>query len=118
QYELAYLLSCQPKAERYRKESLQLLMAAAKENHAGAKYALGNWYSRGIGVRKNVNLAVEYLRSSAKQGHPLAQFELADALETGEGIRGDLIQAAKWYRRAAEQGDYDAQAELGRCYFY
>ncbi len=62
QYQLAYHLSSRRNAKKYRKESLNLLKAAAKQGDRDAQYALGNWYGRGIGVRKNFKVAYAYLQ--------------------------------------------------------
>jgi len=118
EYQTAYAFASCPKAATHRKETLELLRAAAEKGHSEAQYALGNWYGHGIGVRKNYKRAYGYFLSAAKQGHPLAQYELASALEMGKGTERNPNEAFRWYHAAASGGNADAESELARCYLY
>lgn len=65
-----------PKAEKYFK-------IAADGGHSGAQYVLGYMYRFGH-VKKDLNLAIEYLEKARTQGHSLAALELASIYQNPE----------------------------------
>ena len=114
-------------AKWYRKAALQghksaidkIRTEANKENgSAGAMYSLGILLERGIGMKKNVDVAIEWyrkaaekgnsaalkrLRRSAKQGNEVAQYNLALMYDYGDGVKQSDVEALKWYKKSAKQ---------------
>ncbi|MCY3757517.1 MAG: tetratricopeptide repeat protein [Acidobacteria bacterium] len=112
----------------------------AQQGDPGAQYALGDMYSTGEGVPRDVRKAVKWYRKAAEQGHASAQFALvlysSEVPEWEEWLRlaakqghiqaqlylasryreGDWVKAVKWYREAAEKGHAEAQTLLGGAY--
>jgi TPR repeat protein len=93
-------------------ELFNKIKVAARKGNAIAEYALGLMHEKGIGVERDIRMALSYYRRSAEQGYSAAQNEVARSYERGE----DYKKAAKWYRRSAEQGDAKGQFSLGRLY--
>jgi uncharacterized protein len=73
-------------------------------------YNLARCYSRGDGVDKNPEEAVNLYREASARRHAKAKFYLAVAYETGNGIDQDPAKAMKHYKRSAELGYEKAQA--------
>ncbi|RMH17921.1 MAG: sel1 repeat family protein [Gammaproteobacteria bacterium] len=102
----AYTIGDYPKAFRIIKEY-------AEKGDPEAQNYLGNLYSRGQGVEKNLELAAEWYQKAANQGHADAQNNLGIAYSRGLGVAKDGVYAMALFRQAAEKGHIDAQNNLG-----
>lgn len=102
----------------------------AEQGDPDAQHHLGDMYSEGSGVPRDIEQAAEWYRKAAEQGKVNSQYRLGDLYD----FRGKLSprccylrcpdkeealkQAEDWYRKAAEQGHADAQFELGTMLCY
>lgn len=101
-----------------REKAKDFYLKAAGNDHAEAKYRLGNIYAP-LKYDNNRNFNSEAYRQSeswyrlaAEQGHIPAQSHMAYMADTYK-------QGERWYnkiRKAAEKGNAEAQYELGRDY--
>lgn len=73
----------------------------ASRGDVEAHYRLGNAYSNGKGIRKDLGAASRHYLRAARQGHGPAAFNLALALERGHGVKVNMRGALYWYRFAA-----------------
>lgn len=92
------------------------LLAKANEGDAGAQYTIGQKYSAGDGVSKNMEEAVKWLEQSAVQGNADAQLSLGSLFISGRGVPRNSTEAAKWFQLAAEQGRSNAQIQMARMH--
>lgn len=81
------------------------LRPAAEAGDARALVILGNMYSRGYGVKLNMNEAYSLYRRAAVLGNVEAMVVTGALLQQGGGIKVDVPQAIKWYERAAKLGN-------------
>ncbi len=88
----------------------------AEQGDAEAQTELGDYYSDGLFLPKNLEKAVFWYRKAADQNHARAQLKLAALYYTGEGLEQDYGQAASWARKAANRGDSAAQWLLGHLF--
>ena len=88
----------------------------ADRGHALAQFNLGVMYRGGIGIPKNIGLAVKYYALAANQGVARAQYLLGSIYRGGKGVIQNDGIALKWFSLAASQGDIDAQYYLGVMY--
>jgi len=89
-------------------------MAAEEEDSLEGMYEMGKRYIEGIGVGRNVELALSYYQRAAEGGYPRAMLELGRRYENGTfGTDGDAIEiAAEWLFRALKDGEAEAGIEL------
>ncbi len=88
----------------------------AEANDPDAQTAIGIMFERGLGMRPDIDRALEWYRRAAAQGDPLAEFHIGSLYERGLVVAQDYAEAAAWYRRAAEGGSDAAQAALAYLY--
>ena len=89
---------------------------AAISGIANARYNLGVLYHQGLGVTRNLSLAMGWYRSAAALGHPEAQYNLGIAHVKDAGATYDPALAARYFRRAAQGGVMEAAFNLGLVY--
>src|SRR5215471_11135426 len=80
--------------------------------HAGVARAqnnVGACFAEGLGVERNLGLALRWLLLAAEAGDPVGRRNLAALYFKGEGGEPDHTRAAELYRAAAAQGDGPAQ---------
>lgn len=77
-------------------QGISELQQAAKAHSAEAERLLGEAYSKGLGVEKNLSLAFEHYIDAARQLDPIAQYEVARAYSDGRGIDANAISAYMW----------------------
>jgi TPR repeat protein len=66
---------------------------------------VGNCYIQGLGVKRNPDMAIEYLRMAGSLGDMAAMEQLGYILSKGlNGVKKDMREAAKWYRAALAAG--------------
>jgi TPR repeat protein len=96
-------------------KSIDQLAAAAAQGDADAQYRLAQSYIRGIGVKKNLTTAFEFIQKAAAQGHPEAMGGVGYFYANGFGVKKDLAVAADWFRKGAEKGAPKAQLNYGQA---
>jgi len=84
---------------------------AAKRDHAGAQFILGEWYASQPGADTD---AVQWLEKAAEQGNRDAQYQLGLRYEQGRGVSKRPDLALRWYEKAAAQQQPDALLALAR----
>ena len=67
-------------------EGVRWLERAAKSGVVPANFRLGGIYEKGLGVKKNLNLARRYYIAAAERGHAKSMYNLA--VLHAEGIDG------------------------------
>jgi TPR repeat protein len=90
--------------------AFRCLLQAASNGHAGSQLNLGNYYSSGNGIERDLEEAAKWYRRAYRNGSSAGAANLAIDLRTAGKIRG----AIKWIKRAAEMNDGDAWVELAR----
>jgi len=98
------------------KASLLELRAKAAEGDPKALFSLGNCYSFGEGVKKDLSMAFSLFEKSAKAGCSDGMFNLAACYRLGEGVEKDIQVAISWYERTAEADPRHAFYALGEMY--
>ncbi|MDP6173538.1 MAG: tetratricopeptide repeat protein [Rhodospirillales bacterium] len=97
--------------------ALVWLRKAAGKGHAGARYALGQMFAAGQGVRPSYPQAAKLYLSAAKfGGHADAGYALGELYFFGQGVGQDYGAAIGWYKKAASQGHPAARAVLAAMY--
>lgn len=92
-------------------ECLDWFEQAAKRDHAGAQFILGEWYTSQPGADAD---AVQWLEKAAEQGNRDAQYQLGLRYEQGRGVSKRPDLALRWYEKAAAQQQPDALLALAR----
>lgn len=98
------------------KEGMQELLAQAEAGDSKALFTLGNRYSFGEGVKKDLKMAFTLFEKSALAGCSDGMFNLAACYRFGEGVKKDVQQAISWYERAAESDPRFCYFALGEIY--
>lgn len=93
-----------------------LSLAVKKLETLPELWAQGLCYQWGIGIHKNLDLAIKYYQVAAEQNYALAQNSLGLCYEQGIGVVKDENEAVKLQQKAADQGYAVAQYMLGECY--
>jgi TPR repeat protein len=73
--------------------------------HAGigrAQNNVGACFAEGLGVARDLDLALRWLALAAESGDAIGQRNLAALYFKGEGVEQDPLRAAELYRAAAE----------------
>ncbi|MCX6602910.1 MAG: tetratricopeptide repeat protein [Acidobacteria bacterium] len=78
---------------------------SANQGDASGQLNLGQMYSKGDGVPKDLAQAAFWYRKSADQGNAPAQSNLGAMYATGKGVPKDLVIAYMWRNLAAAQGN-------------
>jgi TPR repeat protein len=82
-----------------------LLHPLAQAGNPQAQVIIANMYHLGLGMNKNILLAIQWYNKAAIQGEPLACNNLATIYFLGDdGIPPDEIQAHKWWQYAVNNG--------------
>lgn len=83
--------------------------------HAGiarAQNNIGACFAEGLGVDRDLALALRWLTLAAQSGDPVGQRNLAALYFRGDGVAQSDEEAMRLYRLSAEQGDAPAQDML------
>jgi hypothetical protein len=100
-------------------DAVEAFGKAAKAGDHEASFRLGQIYSDGVVVKRDMTLAAAYLKPAALAGHPGAQYEYGNLLDNGWGVKKSKTQAARFFRMAAERDiaaamfNYGAMLENG-----
>lgn len=86
---------------------------AAKQNHSGAMYFLGNYFDAALGQKaRDKKMAAYWYRKAAGLGNRPAMHNLANMYLKGEGVRPDEAAALALYEEAAHLGFAQSQFNL------
>lgn len=95
----------------------------ANAGDAEAQYLYAKALMVGLGVTKNLPMAMEQARESATKGYGLSYRIVGLGYANGWGVSSNLVEAAKWHSKCfkwaqheAERGDVWAQFYLGVYY--
>jgi hypothetical protein len=81
-------------------------LRAARQQHAGAQYLLGDIYEHGrVNGLKDPKRAKNYYVKSANQGNAQGCFAMGTCYEHGVGTESNLYKAERYYRRAKLNGN-------------
>ncbi|CAF4017631.1 unnamed protein product [Rotaria magnacalcarata] len=102
--------------------------AIALGNAAGM-YNLAILHQRGLGIKKDIRMAIQLLEQAASQSpimsdkFPVPNVGVAEAehslglhYETGVGVEMNYHKASQWYQRASDHGSSTAANNLGLMY--
>ena len=98
----------------YLEAALWYERAVQDNNYPFAAYALGCLYSRGQGVERDEELALELFLTAAEKGNPYAQYLLGKIYYWGNGVEQDREKGLEYIQLAAEQGHPGAVRFLER----
>lgn len=90
--------------QRDASEAARWYLAAARQGHGPAQYALARAYAEGSGVPVDGAQAIAWLTASATSNFVPAILALADMYDRGAGVAQDAAAATGWIRRAASLG--------------
>lgn len=88
----------------------------AEQGHAKAQTLLGILYENGLGVSKDLKLAVFWLEKAANQELKEAENHLGNLYLEGKKVEQDFDKAEIWLKKAAQHGVREAQTHLGLMY--
>jgi TPR repeat protein len=88
--------------------AIPLLQKSANAGSSNASYELSALYFNGLGVQKNISLAMNYCRKAADKGNADAQFSLAVRTLDGAAEAPDLESAIRYAERAENSGHANA----------
>jgi TPR repeat protein len=72
----------------------------------------GDCYRNGIGIERNLRLAVRWYRRAVEAGEPGAMVSLGDLMMKGKGVTKDAAEARRLFQKAADLGDEEAKKRL------
>lgn len=84
--------------------AIQLAEPLANLGDPAAQTLLGEIYSRGLGVKRDMKEAARWYEAAAKAGKPEAQFRYAMILLEGSAVTRDEAQARDLMQAAADRG--------------
>lgn len=92
----------------------QYFKLATSHQHAGATFNLGICYEQGLGVEKNLKMALECYVAAAAMGHAKATYNVGVFHVHGlAGLKRNRKIARYYFVAAAKLGQADARAALG-----
>jgi len=84
------------------------IMFLAQTGEADAQNRLGEMYSSGIEIEKDLEQACYWFKEASKQTHPDAVFNLGKCYINGEGVKVDKVKGLAFIKQAAKLGCKDA----------
>ena len=92
----------------------QIWARLADQGDVASKFNLAIMYEHGLGVKRDISVALNLYRQAALEKYPPAQMNLANLLYSGEtGVADHLNRAKYWWTKAASRGEIYAQFRLG-----
>ena len=88
----------------------------AVRGHAKAQAVMGMLYQHGLGVEKDIKVAIYWLEKAADQELREAESYLGHLYLEGKFVEKDLEKAEMWLLKAAKHGEREAQLHLGLMY--
>ena len=92
------------------------LREAAITGDPRALFEIGNRYTEGHGVTKDLAEAAKWYEKSAAQGFAPALYRLGNMNEKGLGMPRNISQAIGWYQQSANEGNASAMHNLAVLY--
>ena len=89
------------------KKAYQTFMQVANDGMV-AKFNIGYMYEQGLGVKKDINKAINFYILSANDGYSVAQNTLGNAYLKGIGVKKDIKTAIRYYQLSAQQKNKNA----------
>jgi TPR repeat protein len=100
------------KEEKYEEASYYLSYFASNGDSV-AQYNMGLLYRDGLGVEKNIEVALSWLNLAAQQKHMLANFAVAKILEKNRNLGSRDADQLNYLKEAAFSGHAIAPLEIG-----
>lgn len=91
-------------------------LAQAMAGDPIAQHVVGDAFTTGNGISKDLRKGFLWYEKAANQGNPSSEFNVGRAYEYGEGVEADYKMALQWYTRAAAKGSVHAQTNLAHMY--
>ena len=85
----------------------------AEQGVAGAQSGLGDLFSNGLGMERDLAQAFFWHIQAAEQGVVRSIFFVGAALAAGQGVEKDIVQGVKWLLLAKRVGFPNADQVLG-----
>lgn len=98
------------------KKAAEKARILAVGGHPKAQTVMGMLYQYGLGVEKDVKVAIYWLEKAADQGLCEAESYLGDLYKDGVFVEKDWDKAEMWLSKAAKHGQREAQVHLGLMY--
>ena len=100
-------------------EALLWCRKSGLENHNTDGLAnLAYMYINGLGIKKNISMAIDYYKNAANKGSIPAQISLGRVYSTGKDLTPDYEEALYWFSKASSQHNALAQFYLAQMYEY
>jgi TPR repeat protein len=96
-----------------RAEGLRLLTAAGDQDFGSANFSLGEMYSKGEVVTRDMAAAALRYRRAAERGHIVSMVRYGNLLLTGNGVPQNGAEALTWFQKAAAVGNADGGYSIG-----
>ena len=92
---------------KMKEKAFALYREAAEHGHAGARFAMGECYRAGEGVKRDTRKAFRCFCEAEQEGYrePFSLFTIGLCHETGVGTPKNQNEAIRMYRMAVAQGD-------------
>jgi hypothetical protein len=94
--------------------AVEWLNKARMQDHTRAMAVLGSMYLHGVGVARDLELALGLLSRAAERDDTQALLGLAMAYQHAVGVTRDVSKAEEYYRRAVALGSQEAASALAR----
>ena len=91
------------KDEKY-KEAMKEFEKSAKLENSYSEYFIGNMFENALGVRKNIEKAIDYYKSSAEKKNFNSAVQLGVLYNEGKEVEKDIDKATEWFVKAADCG--------------
>lgn len=99
-------------------QSVSHFKLATAHEHSGATFNLGICFEQGIGIKQDMNLAMECYDAASRLGHPKAMYNLGVFYASGlGGLRKNKKLARRCFEAAAQLGVIEAKTALGFTIF-
>lgn len=108
----ANLLLVDKNNSNFTSRAIVMLKIASEAGLPDATYNLGYMYETGMGMPKDVGLALELFQSSAIKGHVASMRQIGMIYWYGHDVEKDELVAKDWLMRAASNGDQAAASLL------
>ena len=93
--------------------AFKLYQSAAELELPAAMYRLARFYGRGLGTKRDIELASTWYSRASELGHVPSMTALGKMYEFGDGPAQNLAEALRFYRLAGDAGDAQAMTSLG-----
>jgi TPR repeat protein len=94
------------------REAFSYLLAAARRGHLWSQLNVGNFYSEGLGVRRNRPEAAKWYKHAYRKGDPVGARNLAIDLLNSGNIRSAIL----WFKKGVQGRDGGSCIQLAELY--